>query len=219
MNKYIKYLLYVLEHKKNVFKTCWSKGLYLHSFTHDLSKFRPSEFIPYARYFYGNYPPNALLKDIGYKNIKTKEKIKEDFDKAWELHYKRNKHHPEHWVSKDIPRKYIKQMVCDLEAMSLKFGGTAQEYYLKNYNKWNITHETRLRLERELDLINKYNGAVSECSPEVYMTIEELIENMEDHYNTYGSIADETPENCLNNFLKYACNKYSINIYRLVKGE
>lgn len=52
MNKYIKYLLYVLEHKKNVFKTCWNKGLYLHAFTHDLSKFRPSEFIPYARYFY-----------------------------------------------------------------------------------------------------------------------------------------------------------------------
>ena len=110
-------------------------------------------------------------------------------------------------------------MVCDLEAMSLKFGGTAQEYYLKNYNKWNITHETRLRLERELDLINKYNGAVSECSPEVYMTIEELIENMEDHYNTHGSIADGNVENCLNNFLEYTCNKYNVNIYRLVKGE
>lgn len=219
MNKYIKYLLYVLAHKKNVFKTCWSKGLYLHAFTHDLSKFRPSEFIPYARYFYGNYPPNALLKDIGYKDIKTKEEVKREFEKAWELHYKRNKHHPEHWIGEIMPRKYIIQMICDLEAMSLKFGGTAQEYYLKNYYKWNITYETRLRLERLLDLTNEYNGAVCECSPEVYMTIEELINDMTCHYEKYGSIADGNVENCLNRFLEHACKKYNLNIYRLVKGE
>lgn len=49
------YLLYVLEHKKNVFKVCWKRGMYLHAFTHDLSKFLPSEFFPYAERFYG--PP------------------------------------------------------------------------------------------------------------------------------------------------------------------
>lgn len=219
MNKYIKYLLYMLEHKKNVFKTCWKKGLYIHAFTHDLSKFRPSEFIPYARYFYGDYPPNALLKNIGYKNIKTEEMVKEEFNKAWRLHYKRNKHHPEHWKGRDIPCKYITQIVCDLEAMSLKFGGTAQEYYLKNYYKWDITRETRFRLERKLDLIEKFNAPICECDLQAWMTIEELIEDVDNYYEKNGVIAGGSPENCLNDLLKYDCEKYNVNIYKLVKDD
>lgn len=219
MNKYIKYLLYVLEHKKNVFKTCWSKGLYLHAFTHDLSKFRPSEFIPYARYFYGSYPPNALLKDIGYKNIKTKEKIKEDFEKAWQLHYSRNKHHPEYWSDGKIPHKYIIQMICDIEAMSLKFGGTAQEYYLKNYNKFKLEKWTRHNLEINLDLIKEYNAPICECSQEYWMNIDELIKDSDEYYERNGVIAEGTPENNINNLLKHACDTYNVNIYRLVKEE
>ena len=52
MNKYLKYFLYVLEHKKNVGIECIKEGRYIHAITHDMSKFRPSEFIPYARFFY-----------------------------------------------------------------------------------------------------------------------------------------------------------------------
>ena len=64
MDKYIKYFLYILEHKKNVFKMCWKKGLYLHAFTHDLSKFLPDEFFPYANWFYGKFQncSNLLLQ-------------------------------------------------------------------------------------------------------------------------------------------------------------
>ena len=156
MNKYWKYLLYVLEHKKNVFKTCWKKGLYLHAFTHDLSKFMPDEFIPYARHFYGSYPSEAVLNTVSCIKNKsktlTKEKVERRFNKAWELHYKRNKHHPEHWVGKNMKRNNIEQMICDLEAMSLKFGGSAQAYYLNNYNKWEITKNTRLGIENALDI-------------------------------------------------------------------
>ena len=90
MNKYWKYLLYVLEHKKNVFKTCWKRGLYLHALTHDLSKFMPDEFIPYARYFYGNYPTEAILSNFNCvenkRKILTYEEVSKRFDKAWELH-------------------------------------------------------------------------------------------------------------------------------------
>ena len=156
MIKYWKYLLYVLEHKKNVFKTCWKKGLYLHAFTHDLSKFMPDEFIPYARHFYGSYPSEAVLNTVSCIKNKsktlTKEKVERRFNKAWELHYKRNKHHPEHWVGKNMKRNNIEQMICDLEAMSLKFGGSAQAYYLNNYNKWEITKNTRLGIENALDI-------------------------------------------------------------------
>lgn len=223
MGKYIKYLLYVLEHKKNVFIECWKEGLHLHAFTHDLSKFSPSEFIPYARNFYGKYIPRRILDNmVGIDNkskIRTKEQVKEEFNQAWQLHYKRNKHHPEHWVGRDMPRKYIKQMVCDLKGMSRKFGDTAQEYYLKNYYKWDMTHETRFRLEIELDLIWSFNAPICECNEEAWMTIEELINNADEYYLLHGNISKGTPENNINDLLKPACDKYKINIYRLVKGE
>jgi len=54
MKKYLDYLKYVLEHKKNVFIECWKEGLYFHAFTHDLSKLLPCEFFPYANYFYSD---------------------------------------------------------------------------------------------------------------------------------------------------------------------
>ena len=38
-------------------------------------------------------------------------------------------------------------MICDWEAMSLKFGGFAQEYYLKNYNSIKLEYNTRILLE------------------------------------------------------------------------
>jgi hypothetical protein len=87
---YYKYFKYVLEHKKNVFIECmnmakeyWNepyfkkqnrkiaRELFVHAFTHDLSKFLPCEFIPYARYFHKKN-----------KTLKTKD----DFENAWEHH-------------------------------------------------------------------------------------------------------------------------------------
>ena len=49
-----------MNHKKNVGIEAWKDGLYIHAFTHDLSKFLPSEFIPYSKFFhdynrYDNY--------------------------------------------------------------------------------------------------------------------------------------------------------------------
>ena len=163
MKKYYDYFKYILEHKKNVFKTCWKRGLYIHAFTHDLSKLRPSEFIPYAKYFYGNYISSASLEDIPYlprrgKQV-TKEQVKEEFEIAWKKHYTRNKHHWDYWcrdnVVRDIPDKYLRQMLADWEGMSLKFGDTPQTFYIKNY--WDITlsRDTRIRLEKMLGL-NKY---------------------------------------------------------------
>lgn len=166
---YREYLKYVLEHKKNVFKTCWKRGLYLHAFTHDLSKFLPSEFIPYAKWFYGKY--GLKLKEVYVFNkvpINRAEEVlhelysksKQDFYRAWEHHYKHNKHHWNYWIGKRIPYKYIIQMICDWEAMSLKFGGTAQEYYMNNYDKIDLTVESRCELEFHLGL----TGSEALCS-------------------------------------------------------
>ncbi|MCF8002324.1 MAG: DUF5662 family protein [Halanaerobiales bacterium] len=134
----IKYLLYILEHKWNVFKVAIKKGHYLHALTHDISKFSGSEFWAYAAYFY-----------------KDKEKYKHQFEMAWRHHYFNNKHHWQHWIDREgkpieIPDQYIEQMIIDWEAMGLKFGGTAKKYYLNNKDKIKLAPKTRINLEIKL---------------------------------------------------------------------
>jgi len=140
MKKYWIYFKYIIEHKKNVFIECWKEGLYIHAFLHDLSKFLPSEFIPYAKFF---YETNRT------KKYKQSDESNLNFQKGWLKHQKRNKHHWNYWVSitrvdkiiaLPMPKKYIRQMICDWRGMSRKFGGTAEEYYKKNVNKF-ILHE------------------------------------------------------------------------------
>ena len=127
---YWRYLKYLLKHKKNVFSICWKKKMYIHAFTHDLSKFLPSEFIPYAQYFYGD--------KMAYQG---------KFNKAVNLHYKRNKHHWQHWVGRIMPQQYVQQMVCDWKAMSNIFGDTVRDYYNKNKDDINIHKHSRDLLE------------------------------------------------------------------------
>jgi hypothetical protein len=129
--KHWKYLKYLLKHKWYVAIECLKKGLWLHAITHDLSKFRPSEWVPYARYFYGNY-------DTVYK-----ERIEADFDVAWLKHQKRNKHHWQYWVLDEdsgatkllpIPRRILLQMACDWIGASKTIRGkdaTPSDWYHK----------------------------------------------------------------------------------------
>jgi len=136
--KYLKYFFYIIEHKWYVLIECWKVGLYWHGITHDLSKFLPSEFIPYARYFYG-----------GKNN-------KEEFEKAWLKHKNRNPHHWNYWLLDGrpikMPYKYIKQMICDWRAMSRKFGDTPREFYQNNKNKMILHIATKKMIENELDV-------------------------------------------------------------------
>lgn len=167
---YWQYFKYIVGHKKNVFVECWGAKQYLHAFTHDFSKLRPSEFFPYAKYFYVN-----------------KEKHQKQFNKAWRRHYVRNKHHWNYWWDKQepMPAKYIRQMICDWKAMSRKFGGTAQTFYLNNYKKIKLMGDSRLCLEANLGVA--YQGLDDWCW---YHTIEEIIldalrykEKCPDNYN------------------------------------
>lgn len=137
---YLQYFKYVMEHKKNVAKTCFKRGIAKHALPHDLSKLSLSEFKQYALYFY-----------------KDKEKYRDAFEKAWEHHYKSNPHHWEHWVDEnnnpiDIPVYHIACMVADWEAMSLKFGDTPQAFYLQNYYKFKFTYDTRMWVEYMLGI-------------------------------------------------------------------
>ncbi len=236
---YKEYFNYIMEHKKNVFKECinmfktlpkdkhyrkYRLMILIHTFTHDLSKFRPSEFIPYAEYFYG-WHGVRLEKMYNKEQItngmsclsKNYLECKNNFEEAWKLHYKRNKHHPEHWNGRKISYIHILQMICDLKAMSRKFGGTAQEYYLKNYNKWDLDRDSRYSLEVNLGLISKYNAPICECNQEYWMTIEELIKDKENYFeNNIIESKYKDVESYTNDLLKPACDKYNVNIYKLV---
>jgi hypothetical protein len=236
---YKEYFSYIIEHKKNVFRECieliktmpkskdyrkYKLMMLIHAFTHDLSKFLPNEFYPYAEYFYG-YHGVKLEKEYNEEQItngmscvsRNYLECKKEFDKAWELHYKRNKHHPEYWNGKKISYIYILQMICDLKAMSRKFGGTAQEYYLRNYNKWNLNRDSRYSLEINLDLISKYNAPICEGTQEYWMTIKELIEYEEKYLESnIENSRYKNAESYINDLLKPACDKYKINIYQLI---
>lgn len=186
---YKEYLKYVLDHKKNVFKTCWKRCLYLHAFTHDLSKFSSKEFKPYAEWFYGydgvkiknNYEFNEIPVNKAEENLLERhKKCKQKFDKAWEHHYKNNKHHWNYWIGQNMPKKYVIQMICDWEAMSLKFGDTAQMFYVKNYDKLEITYKTRMIIEKELGLILNINGpSFIEFCNSFKITMEEGLERLD----------------------------------------
>ena len=154
MRMYWKYFKYVMKHKKNVFIECWKTGLYIHAFTHDLSKLRPSEFFPYARFFMSKDRAN------NYKT-KTSDEDNIDFQSGWLLHQKRNKHHWNYWVSVtrkneivplQMPHKYIRQMICDWAGKSRKFGDTPEQYYKNNESNFILHPLTILGIDVEFKM-------------------------------------------------------------------
>ena len=145
---YWKYFKYVCEHKNNVFIECWKAGLYWRGFVHDLSKFLPSEFFPYAKFF---------METNREKKYKKSDEDNMNFQRGWLLHQKRNKHHWNYWVSitrknelipLPMPEKYIKEMVCDWKGMSRVFGGSWINYYKQN-KKDMILHEFTIKKIQE----------------------------------------------------------------------
>jgi hypothetical protein len=144
---YWRYFLYVCKHRWFVFLECLEVKLIWRGIIHDLSKFLPSEFKPYALYFFSVGPPTV---NAAYKPM---------FDKAWLAHQHRNKHHWNHWVvdqfkqeAVQMPPIYIQEMLCDWRAMSRTFGGTIQEFYLKNKDKMIFHESTRKFIESELGI-------------------------------------------------------------------
>jgi len=143
MKKYIKYLSYVIRHKWFVFLECWKLKLYWKGVTHDLSKLLPSEFIPYAQFFYGSYPEykNGVIPKGLYK-----QDVKKRFDYAWLKHIHRNPHHWQYWILREddgdtkimpMPIKYMKEMLADWHGAGRAITGknNTAEWYLNNKDK------------------------------------------------------------------------------------
>jgi hypothetical protein len=163
---YHEYLWYVLRHKYHVAIECFKEGLYWQGLTHDLSKFRPSEFIPYARHFHGPRKNLSKPRDSTgyYKPTDTGDKA---FDEAWRLHVLRNAHHWQHWcvaeadesrsptsVPFEIPARFLREMICDWKGAGKAQGNktSTKEWYLAHAKNMVFHNRTRIRLEGLLGL-------------------------------------------------------------------
>jgi len=159
--KYLRYLKYVLKHRWYVFLECCKVGQYWLGIIHDLSKFLPSEFVPYAKHFYGKGRDIKTGRDAtGY--YRAGDSGEDDFDFAWLLHQKRNRHHWQYWILPmddgiekifDMRDKYLVEMFCDWAGAgkAQKSKLSTKEWYEKNKGKMRLSLNTRIWLELRLE--------------------------------------------------------------------
>ncbi len=110
---------------------------------HDQSKYSDEEFDAYrARFHKTTKEQEKYDNDLAYK-----ETVDNNFQKAWEHHYKNNNHHPQWWRWVDLENNRYKpretersealemtlvaifHMLCDWQAMSIKFNSKLSDWY------------------------------------------------------------------------------------------
>lgn len=150
MNKYLENLKYVVRHKFYVGIECVKMGMFWHALTHDLSKFLPSEFIPYANNFHSG--PWKKHRKINRRAMAE----------AWLHHKNRNKHHWDYWVNSNgkaipMPEKYVKQLIVDWRGMGRQKGfDSAISYYAKTKYRMVVHKETTKLIHKYLfDFVEK----------------------------------------------------------------
>jgi hypothetical protein len=121
MNAHIRYASYIFRHKWYVFREACALGVPVLGILHDLSKVRPSEWVPYAAYFYGGTHPESGA-EAQAQHTTTKRAAQMAFDEAWLAHQHANKHHWQHYVLHEddggtkvlpMPDKYRREMLAD----------------------------------------------------------------------------------------------------------
>ena len=160
MPKHLGYLSYVLRHKWFVFLECREMGIPLLGVVHDWSKLLPSEWFPYAEHFYGKDAKGIKTghDETGY--YKPADTGDPDFDFAWLLHQKRNKHHWQFWLLPEdeggmrileMPVKYRKEMLADWRGAGRAQGKPdTTAWYAKNRARMILGTETRRWVEEQL---------------------------------------------------------------------
>lgn len=131
---------------------------------HDLSKFGPSELLPYARQFHGDKTGND-----------------EAFARAWLHHQNVNPHHWEYWVTRsgnklqsgaervtpiDMPEHFVREMVADWMGASRSYSGYSPasisewDWLQKNWPRIsvNTTKATQARVYRVLGEVFNENS-------------------------------------------------------------
>jgi hypothetical protein len=149
-----RYLRSLLRHKWYVFLECCKLGIPWMGIIHDWSKFRPSEWVPYAQSFHGPW-----------KYEDRPEWLVSAFDAAWLHHQNRNKHHWQYWllVQDDddnkilpMPDKYRKEMLADWRGAGRAYTGkdNTLEWYSERHEKWvdRLHWDTIVWIEKQIGL-------------------------------------------------------------------
>jgi hypothetical protein len=146
-----------MRHKWFVFLACLKLGVPLRlAIFHDISKFRPSEWFPYVNFFH--VKKSSIRDKTGYyKPYDTGDK---EFDFAWLLHQKANKHHWQWWILPmdeegiqvlEMPNVYIREMICDWIGAGMAQGTPdILAWYKVNKHKLQLHPDTRWEVERIL---------------------------------------------------------------------
>jgi len=148
-----RYMSYIVRHKWYVFLWCCRYGIPILGLTHDMSKFRPSEFFPYLAHF-------------GQRDSETRNPG-DRLQHAIELHYSRNKHHWQWWLQPDgqggtVPTPMRSQYAIEMVA-DWRGAGRAQgrpdtlAWYRDHKDKIDLHPATRRVVEQLLGL-EDWNG-------------------------------------------------------------
>lgn len=178
MINHLRYLRYVIKHKYFVFQA----GMELHVplwrlIIHDWTKFLPSEWFPYRRFFYGSIPSS--------KSGGPKRKATYEFECAWNLHQKRNDHHWQHWVRigddgtivpLPMSPNAFREMIADWKGAGKAITGKddTDEWYMKNRDQMLLHPNTRLWVEEWLHVEEKH--------PDILQYIQDLKDNKDVWY-------------------------------------
>lgn len=95
------YFKYVARHKFFVAQAGWqaqvSWSAFILCLLHDMNKFHPTMWFPYARHFYN--PDGTKTTTKGKDGFYNDPKNDLAFDRAQLWHIQRSKHHPQYWVT------------------------------------------------------------------------------------------------------------------------
>ena len=145
----------ITRHKLKVTCLCFKMGLYKQGLLHDLSKYSWIEFRCGVQYYQGNRSPiDAEKEDIGYSM-------------GWLHHKGRNPHHWEYWIDRtwgkivfiEMPKKYIKESVCDRIAACQTYQGknytnsSAYDYFMQGSDRILMNPVSAQLLENYLKLV------------------------------------------------------------------
>ena len=156
MGKFLRYSSYVIRHRWFVMIECFKRGLIWRGLTHDLSKFRPSEFFPYMNHFGGGIKTGRNA--TGY--YKAGESGDLPFDRAWLGHQQKNDHHWQHhclvqdtdpFTVFEMPIRARKEMLCDwIGAGRAQGTPDVKLWYKTNGHRMILGPETRQWVEDQL---------------------------------------------------------------------
>jgi hypothetical protein len=123
MHPFVQYAAYVIKHKAMILRLSRKWGVPLwQALIHDWTRFLPDEFFPSANYFFGAYKRGFVWK--------RGESPK--YDRARDLHERRNPHHAAYWQGSPMPPAYIREMLCDWDAAGQVKGKDIYPWYTQH---------------------------------------------------------------------------------------